>query len=183
MKISFLIPLFLLNLFIIIPSLQASDSRFAVSNLRNLYPKASLEEGVGRKFYDQMASYKGADPVVLGYKAVSEALMAKFVWSPYQKIKHVRNSGKIFQEALSTAPRHPELRFLRYTVEYSVPRYLKMSEHLTQDRKIIIDHLLGFPESGGDAEGFRLMSDFMIKGNHLSPGEKSAISRKLAGKQ
>lgn len=182
MKNSFLISLILLNILLVIPHLHATDSRYSISQLRSLYPKASQEEMIGRKFYEQMAAYKGTEPVVLGYKAVSEALMAKFVWSPYQKIKHVRNSGKIFQEALSENPRHPEVRFLRYTVEYSVPRYLKMSEHLTQDREIIVDHLLRFPESGVDPEGFRLMSAFMMKENHLSATEKAIISRKLAGK-
>jgi hypothetical protein len=178
----FLYSLILLSFSLIIPSLHASDSRYAISQLRSLYPKASQEESTGRKFYEQMAAYKGSEPVVLGYKAVSEALMAKFVWSPYQKIKHVRNSGKIFQEALSQHPRHPEVRFLRYTVEYSVPRYLKMSEHLAEDRDLIADHLLRFPESGVDPEGFRLMSAFMLKENHLSAAEKAVISRKLAGR-
>lgn len=96
MKISFFVSSTLLCLFLFISSLQASDSPFSLNNLRDMYPKASAKEEVGRKFYDKMASYKGTNPVVLGYQAVSEAVMAKFVWSPYQKLRHIRTAGKYF---------------------------------------------------------------------------------------
>ncbi|CAN5914056.1 hypothetical protein BH24BAC1_BH24BAC1_31160 [soil metagenome] len=182
MKISFFVSPTLLYLFLFIPSLHASESPFLLSKMREMYPKASAKEEVGRKFYDQMASYRGTNAVVLGYQAVSEAVMAKFVWSPYQKLRHLRNAQKIFQQALSTDPRNPEVRFLRYTVEYSVPRYLKMSEHLAEDREMVVDHLLRYPNSKVDPEGFRLMSAFMMKENHLSASEKAVITRKLAGK-
>lgn len=183
MKNFFLVSFILLYSLLLIPTLYASDSPFSISNLRDLYPKASAKEEVGRKFYDKMATYKGTNPVVLGYQAVSEAVMAKFAWSPYQKLRHIRNSGKIFQQALASDPRNPEVRFLRYTVEYSVPRYLKMSENLAQDRDIVVDHLLRYPNSKVDPEGFRLMSAFMMKENHLSASEKAEISRKLEKKK
>ena len=68
-------------------------------------------------------------------------------------------------------------------MEYSVPRYLKMSENLAQDREIVVDHLLRYPNSKVDPEGFRLMSAFMMKENHLSASEKAEISRKLEKKK
>jgi hypothetical protein len=168
----------LLSFNVSFPALQASDGSYSLSKLRALYPKASAKEEIGRQFYARMASYQGNNPVVLGYQAVSEAVMAKHVWSPYQKLKHVRNSGTIFRDALNKDPQNPEVRFLRFTVEYSIPRYLKMSENLAADREFVAQQLLRHPNSGIDQEGYILMRNFMLNGNHLTPAERGLLSRK-----
>jgi hypothetical protein len=173
-------PIFFLFFFFQFPflALMASDEAFSLRNLRSIYPRASADEALSQKFYQQMATYRGNDPVVLGYKAVSEAIQAKYVWSPYNKLRHVRNAKKIFQLALSKHPYHPEVRFLRYTMEYSIPKYLKMSEHLEEDRRLIVENLLRYPASDIDREGFNLMRDFMIAGDHLASFEKEKLKNK-----
>lgn len=178
MKYIFGAALLLLSLELSALPFAAFDAPYGISRLRTLYPKASVEEELGRQFYNHMSAYRGKDPVVLGYRAVSEAVMAKHVWSPYAKLRHLRNAEAIFQEAVQLDPHNAELRFLRYTVEYFVPRYLKMSEHVNEDRKIILHHLLQYPASGLDAAAFTVLRDFMLQENHTTSQEKEILLKK-----
>lgn len=182
MKQSFFIFSLLLIIILYSPAFSASDRAYSLSNLRAFYPKASAEEKIGRQFYDHLASYEGDNPVVRAYQAVSEAVMAKFVWSPYQKLKYLGTSKAMFQDIFARHPDNPEVRFLRYTVEFSIPRYLKMSEHLAADRAFVARHLLRHPNSGIDKEGFVLMRNFMLNGGHLTPAEKARLSPEVKNK-
>ncbi|WP_378015967.1 hypothetical protein [Adhaeribacter terreus] len=148
---------------------------YKVSELRTYYQKASKCPETGQSFHKYMARYEGKEPVILGFKAVSEAVMAKHVWGPYSKLKHLKSSAALFDQAVTLDADNPEIRFLRYTVEYYIPRYLNMSSHVEQDKKIVMESLLKYPKSGLDAESYKLMRDFLLSSEHLNEAEKQQL--------
>ncbi|MDX5347497.1 MAG: hypothetical protein LPJ89_01665 [Hymenobacteraceae bacterium] len=155
------------------------NASYDPAHLRNSYAKATKNEEAGISFHEHMRQYKENEPVVLGYKAASEAVMAKYCWSPYSKLKHLKTSSEIFNKAVKLAPANPEIRFLRYTVEYYIPRYLNMSSHVEEDKKVFLESVLRYPNSGVDRNAAVLMRSFLLseKENHCTESEKQKLQQ------
>nr|WP_255709855.1 hypothetical protein [Pontibacter harenae] len=155
----------------------ADGAAYNLNKLRVQYLEASKDSEVGKKFNKLMHDYKGQDPVVMAYRAASDATMAKYVWNPYSKLKHLKTSAAGFKEAVAMSPNNAEIRFLRFTVEHYVPRYLDMSGHLDEDKKIIISSLRNHRKAGLDPDFARTMRDFLLTKDHLNEEEKVQLKQ------
>ena len=169
---------FLLTLFLIVflySSAWADSTRYNVSQLRLQYLQASKEEAVAHKFHKKMSAYNDKDPLLLAYKAASEAVMAKYVWNPYSKLKQIKIANAIFADAVAMDKDNAEIRFLRFTLEHYVPRYLNLSAHVEEDKKLIISSLQAYPESELSEGLARTMRDFMLTKDHCTEAEKELL--------
>ncbi|MCC9136302.1 hypothetical protein ACFSKU_01595 [Pontibacter silvestris] len=170
--------LFLFMVMLVLPAMSeagSDTSQYKIAELRGLYLKATQDEEAGKEFHKFMDKYNGNHPVILAYKAASEASMAKYVWNPYSKLKHLKTSASIFEKAVKLDKDEPEIRFLRFTVEHYVPRYLKLSEHLNEDKKIIINSLKNYPASGLSPGLAKIMRDIMLSEDLTSEDEKKIL--------
>ncbi|MFD1185351.1 hypothetical protein [Pontibacter rugosus] len=168
------LPLILL-LFIVHVASADTSQRYKVSALREEYLEASTDEDVAVRFNKKMKEYDGDAPLVLAYKAASEAVMAKYVWNPYSKLKQLKSAASIFEEAVKRDRENPEIRFLRFTVEHYVPRYLNLSPNIEEDKKILINALKAHPRSGISPELARTMRDFMLTKDHSTAAERKVL--------
>ena len=139
------------------------DNSYKKADLRRHLHLAATSKSTCETLIAYLNKYKGPDPVVYGYKAAAQGIMADHVWNPYLKVKYVRNSAKIFEEILKKNPEVAEVRFLRYSLEYYIPRYLNMSGHLQEDRAVFLKSLFRYPQSDLDPEIFRIVKDFLLK--------------------
>lgn len=140
-----------------------SEYTYKVPDLRHLYEKSAKDKATCEKLITHLNQYKGQDPVVLGFKAGVEGMMAKHAWSPYAKIKHLRTSADIFEKVIKKHPQVAEVRFLRYSLEFFIPSYLNMSGHLDEDKKIFLESLFRYPKSDIDAEVFNSIRGFLLR--------------------
>jgi len=161
-------------LFGFIPFLQKKDP-YAHATLVNYYHVAAKEQDEAKNFLALMEKYKGRDPVITGYRGVANAIMAKHAWSPYAKLKYLRNSSRIFEEAVKLNPSNAEVRFLRYSIENYVPRYLNMSGNLMEDKKVFMAALLKHPKSGIPQESAKIMVDFLLRKDLVSGEERRQV--------
>lgn len=152
-----------------------TDFTYKASDLRKIYYQAANEKQVYEQLAQHLANYKGNDVLIQGFQAGIEGVGAKYASGLYSKIKHVRNSAQAFEKVISKDPQNPEVRFLRYTIEYHIPRYLLMSGNLQEDKKIILNSLLTYPRSGVDAEAFKIMRDYFLRDNHSTADEKKQL--------
>ncbi|MER2997093.1 hypothetical protein [Pontibacter populi] len=153
----------------------ADATAYKLSELRVEYLAASKDEEAANQFHDKMEKYTGKEPVVLGYKAASEAVMAKYVWNPYFKLKHLNAAMALFEEAVALNKANPEIRFLRFIVEYHIPDYLNMSQHMAEDKAIIIEGLVEHPKSGINKALAQTMRDVMLEKERCTPEEKQLL--------
>lgn len=154
----------------------ADNSRdYKLPDLRVQFLQASKDSEAGKEFHELMSNYEDNNPVVLAYKAISEAIMAKHVWNPYMKMKHLQKSSEVFEQAVSLDAANPEIRFLRFTVEHYVPRYLNMSKNLQEDKAKIIAGLQRHPNSGLSTEMARSIRDFMLTKDHCTEQERQKL--------
>ncbi|ALI97873.1 hypothetical protein [Rufibacter tibetensis] len=155
---------------------QKSDP-YSHASLLNYYQTATKSEEIAQKFLSLMEKYQGKDPLKLGYKAVSHAIMAKHVWSPYAKLKYLRQSSQLFEDAVALDKQDPEVRFLRFSIENYIPRYLNMSSHLEEDKKIFMAAILRHPRSGISPETVKIMRDFLLRKELLTQQEQQQIAK------
>jgi tetratricopeptide (TPR) repeat protein len=150
-------------------------SRYKVTELRGQYLEASKSSEAAKRFNKMMGAYKDHHPVIMAYKAASEATMAKHVWNPYTKLHYLQRAAKLFEEAVKLDGQNPEIRFLRFTVEHYIPRYLNMSGNLQEDKQIIINSLKSYPSSGISADWARTMQNFLLSKDHCTEEEKKTL--------
>ncbi|GAB3526760.1 hypothetical protein GCM10027443_02370 [Pontibacter brevis] len=156
-------------------STWADTTRYNVSQLRLQYLQASKEEAVAKQFHEKMSGYNENDPLVLAYKAASEAVMAKYVWNPYSKLKQIKTANAIYEDAVAMDKNNAEIRFLRFTLQHYVPRYLNLSPHVEEDKKMIIKSLQAYPNSGLSKPLARTIRDFMLTKDHCTEAEKKIL--------
>lgn len=145
------------------------------ADLRKIYFQAANEKKAYEQLVPHLAKYKGNDVLIEGFQAGIEGLGAKYVSGIYTKLKHIRNSAHAFEKVIDKDPQNPEIRFLRYTIEYHIPRYLLMSGHLQDDKKIILNSLLAYPRSNVDPEAVKVMRDYFLRDNHSTADEKKQL--------
>ncbi|RDV15770.1 hypothetical protein DXT99_07115 [Pontibacter diazotrophicus] len=167
--------LFLFLLVLLYSSAWADDTRYNVSKLRLQYLQASKEEAVAKQFHKKMSAYNDDDPLLLAYKAASEAVMAKYVWNPYSKLKQVKTANAIFEDAVALDNDNAEIRFLRFTLQHYVPRYLNLSGQVEEDKNLIIRSLQDYPNSGMSKPLARTIRDFMLTKDHCTEAEKKIL--------
>lgn len=145
--------------------------------LRQLYAEAALQEDAARRLLTLVRQYQGAEAAVLGYRGVAEAVQARYVWSPLAKLRAVREAQRQFTRAVAADPHNVEVRFLRFTIETNVPPYLGYSQHLAEDRALIMRGAREPGKLGLNAASLRLIRDFMLKHGNCSPEEERMLRR------
>ena len=167
----YLLLLFLLLLASGAPVAAQAGSSADLPTLRHLYAEASVSEVAANQLRLRLRGYAGADAAVLAYQAVGEALQARYGWSPLAKLRAVRAAQELFGRAVALEPDNVEVRFLRFTVESHIPRYLGFSPHLADDRAHIMRGARHFPSLGLDGQSQRMIRDFMLLFGDCSPEE------------
>lgn len=144
--------------------------------LRRHYQAAAADKTAGEKFYKLLADYKDKDALVLGYKGAAEAIRARDA-SMFNKLTYVQQAARTFEQAVALDPQNPEIRFLRFSVESNLPAFLGLSQHLDEDRALLLESALSYPQSGLDAEAFRTVRSFLVDRNHVSEEEAKQLNK------
>lgn len=149
---------------------------YKVQDLRYAFEKAAKNEEICEQLEKHLNNYKGSDPVVHAFRAAIQGLSAKFAWSPYYKLKYIRTSAAIFAKVIKDDPKNAEIRFLRYSIEYYIPRYLNMSGHLQEDKAVFLESLFQYPKSDIDVQVFQIVKRFLLKHpDHLNEQERKKL--------
>ncbi|RAK66087.1 hypothetical protein [Hymenobacter edaphi] len=145
-----------------------AHSPYALPALRRHYRQAAHDEAASRHFHQLMSQYTADNALVLAYKAAAEAILAKHTGGLFDKLDRVKTAGRLFDHAVSLDPKHPEIRFLRFSIESNLPSFLGASKHVQEDKGLLVQTLLAHPRSGLDAEAFQAVRDYLVQGKHLS---------------
>ena len=114
--------------------------------------------------------------VILAYEAALEALMAKGAWNPFSKINHVKLSKAIFDQAIKIDPTNIEIRFIRFSVEYHIPKWLGLSKNMQLDKDYIIKNNQSFNVSCISRDMIGYIKKFVNESGWYSEGELARIS-------
>lgn len=135
----------------------------SLQEVRQGFHDVVFEPKLTKQFHSQLAESENSTPELQAYRAVSEAMMARVVWNPVSKLAQVIKYAGMMEEVVEANPDNIEVRFLRLSIEYNIPRFLGMSKHLDEDANMIISNLSDVASMNIDPTYGRYILDFLIK--------------------
>jgi tetratricopeptide (TPR) repeat protein len=155
-----------------------ANTGYSIAQVRSLYGQGVEDEAAAKKLLDLVIVGDQNDPLLLGYRGGAEALLAKHAWNPYAKLDYLDKSMKTLQRAIDLDPQNTEIRFIRFSIQFYVPRFLGLSKNLKEDAHVIalhFDQLL----TQLDENTLSNVGAFMIKSGYCSTGDIKLMRRYL----
>lgn len=109
----------------------------SLADVRKEFHKAVLDPKQSRSFHHFMRDYENPPSTIQAYAAVSEAMLAQVIWNPFTKLSQVIKYDKQMEIIVKEDPENIEIRFLRLAIEYNLPAFLGMSDHIAEDMGVI----------------------------------------------
>jgi hypothetical protein len=109
-------------------------------DVRQGFHEAVMEPSLTKEFH-QFLNNADNTPTINAYRAASEAMMARVVWNPLSKFAQVIKYADLMEQAVNLEEENIEIRFLRLSIEYNLPKFLGMSKHLKEDTEMIVKNL------------------------------------------
>lgn len=113
----------------------------SIENVRKAFHEAVLKPEVSRDFHAYMLKSQNSSPTIRAYRAVSEAMLAQVLWNPFSKLSQVKKYQREMEIAIKESASSIEIRFLRLAIEYNLPSFLGMSQHIEEDLDMILRNL------------------------------------------
>jgi len=163
---------FLLLLF---PLLLNKTSNNELLAYRKMMDAAVDNSSIAQKMYTSFKSFNESESLLMGYRAISELLMCKHAFNPISKLAHFNKGKKLLEQSIKSAPGNPELIFLRYTTQVSVPSLLNYSANLKTDKNILLIYLKRGITEETDRDLYCRIREYLEQSGNLSVNERSAI--------
>lgn len=154
----------------------------SLTEVRKQFHAAVIDPEQVESYYSFIIEVKDTLPTYLAYKAAAEAMMAQNIWNPLGKFSRVSRFDNLIQEAIEKDPKNLEIHFLRFAIQYHLPRFLMMSKHLEEDRDFIVENLWQCQELNLDSNFERYITYFMNETGMLRPEQVEMIKTTLKPK-
>lgn len=140
-------------------------------SLRKQLDGAANNKALAEKFNEQFKNIsEKSQPILVGFKAISELVLCKHVLSPISKLSHFKKGKRLLEAAIAASPENPELCFFRFTTQSNVPSLLNYSSDLQADKRVLINAL----RSGaikGDPDLFKRIKNYMLSSKQCTAQE------------
>ncbi len=171
----------LVFIFTLLFCLQAESQ--SLVEVRESFHQAVLDPDQSREFHDFLKKTKPSTPTIKAYKAASEAMLARVVWNPFTKLSQVMKYSDLMEAAILEDMENIEVRFLRLSIEYNLPKFLGMSKHLDEDRDVIVKNLTSVEAMNVDPSFCRYIVYFLNDTGLCTSDELAAMESVLASEQ
>ncbi len=159
-----------------ITSAQTPDHKKA---LRQQLMHAVNNSKTTDSLYNSLATLTNKSPLITGYIGTLQALKAKHHWNPYYKIKYVRDAEKTFAKAVTAEPHDIEIRFLRYSVEHNLPKFLGYSKNMKADRDEMLS-LLNKHYPADEKQMVITIINYLLEADKSTNTENNYLTKQLA---
>ncbi len=110
------------------------------SQVRSMFFDFDAEKCMSQELYKFLSDKDIENNFVMqAYMGAALAASADCVSNPYTKLKRFRDGRKMIETALANEPHHPEIRFLRLSVQAGAPSFLNYSSEIEPDRNLILE--------------------------------------------
>jgi hypothetical protein len=116
----------------------AGSTDTGIAELRSGLKKAEASEEDALRFYRRLQAIRPPTPMIEGYLAATEGLLAKHAFLPTTKYSRCKQALEGFRKAIAAEPANLELRYLRLAVETHLPSFLGMSGDIPADRDMAL---------------------------------------------
>jgi hypothetical protein len=114
----------------------------SLAEVRLLYQKAAVTENSCKYLIGLLAPYNEKNsPLLSGYKAGATMMMARYVFSPFNKLSYFNKGKKMMEKAIEADKENPELRFLRFGVQTNIPFFLGYKNDIQTDKLFLLQSI------------------------------------------
>ncbi|SNS58588.1 hypothetical protein SAMN05421640_0768 [Ekhidna lutea] len=163
-------------------AILASNLAFSqtLPEIRSAFHEVVLNPKNSRNFHQYLKQVDRPTATEKAYQAVSEALLAQVVWNPFNKLAQVIKYDKEMSVVVAEDPENIEIRFLRLAIEYNLPSFLGMSEHLEEDAAVITENLSNIHQIQLEPSYSKYIIHFLSQTGLCSSGQISLMKERLA---
>lgn len=110
----------------------------SLHEVRTLYEQSFDHTEANDKIHEMLKEdWQDMSPEFGGYFAVSYFMKSKDGINPFKKLEHFSHGKDIMNQVIAQHPKNLELRFLRYTIQKMIPKFLNYDDQLFEDRELI----------------------------------------------
>jgi hypothetical protein len=131
-----------------------------IKDVRLLLHQATSSEETCNKLISILNPYDEANnPLLFGYRGGATMIMAKHAFNPFSKLSHFKKGKNFLEKAIKADIGNVELRFLRYTIQTSVPSFLNYSAEKQSDKQFLSTSLPNIK----DQELKKIINAYLLK--------------------
>ena len=109
-----------------------------IDSVRALYLTAYINQENCEKFRETISKIQNQNTnLVKGYKGCFYLIKCKFINNPVKKLKYFDKGKYLLEEAINDDPKSVELKFLRYSVQKNLPKFLLYYENTEKDLNFV----------------------------------------------
>lgn len=112
---------------------QNSDS----DRIRLQYPKAVSDKELCKSMISELEK-KDVQPTELAYLGAFQAVWANHVLNPISKLSSFKKGKNNIEKAIRQNPNETEIRFIRLSIQYSIPKFLGYKSDIDTDKDFIL---------------------------------------------
>lgn len=148
--------------------------------IRKLLVTALESKKTTDSLYKSLGEIKERSALINAYMGTLEALKAKHAWNPYNKFKYLNDCEKTFKGAVATDPHNIEIRFMRFSIEHNVPKFLGYTKNLVADRLEMVKQIDAKYYASADKALVKTIIKFMLESKRCTPDEQKRLHQHLA---
>jgi len=140
-----------------------------LADIRTLYAEAENDASKAATGLRLTGRISDKSAVTLAYKGAFEALQAKFSWNAVYQFNQVNKAMKLLDRAVELDSENPEIRYLRYSVNFFLPVFLQKNASLEADKMLLLEK---FPYAECSPEIREQITRFLSERVNLKVGKK-----------
>ena len=109
-----------------------------IDSVRALYLTAYINQENCEKFREKISKMENQNTsLIKGYKGCFYFIKCKFTNNPVKKIKYFDKGKHLLERAINDDPKSVELKFLRYSIQKNLPKFLLYYENIEKDLNFV----------------------------------------------
>ena len=118
--------------------LNLSSYNSDINTIRKLYLSAHTNEYNCNNLGEKLTSIEDNTSILIkGYEGCFYFIKCKFINNPIEKLICFRKGKKLLETAIKEDPKSVELKFLRYSIQKNLPRFLSYHDNLERDLNFV----------------------------------------------
>lgn len=143
---------------------------------RKLLDQSLEDEDASDRFYEQFKSVKeDREPVMVGFRAMSEFMLCKHKLNPLSKLSHFKKGRKLLEGAIKREPVNPELLFFRLSTQSNIPGFLGYKMNINKDKLVLLKYVKGGLSGADDKALYNRIKAYLLTNQYCSVEEKAMI--------
>lgn len=121
-------------------------------------------------------------PRILAYLGAVEAVMAKYTFNPFKKLRYVIKGLEKLGQAVEHSPEDLEVRFLRFAVLHNIPALFGVGDERESDMESVVAALRKSDYSTVNASLQKGIIEFMLESGRLNVQQQNELQMLLPEK-